>query len=97
MAAKNSSNGVVVMAGGDTFTAPTQNGEFQPQALVFTGATTVGTKAGFTDADGVTVCMLTVGVAKETVVLDKHFWGGIRPVHSPITAFASNGYLFLYI
>jgi len=107
MAAKTPSNGRVVLScsAGDTFT-PEANEQssiavltedvFQPQALIYAGATGAS-KGGFTDADGVTMCYLSVGSAGQTVTLDKHFWGGIRPIKGPITAFGSSGYLFIYI
>ena len=95
MAAKNATNGFLRMAGGDTFTSPTPYGEFQPRALMWAGGTVANQKGVITDAQGITVCYMSITGPGDHVVLDGHFWGESRPWKTPITFTASAGMLLI--
>jgi hypothetical protein len=97
MAEATATNGYLRMVSTNTFTAPGESKMFQPRALVWAGATTAAHKAAITDADGVTVCYLSVAAAGESVVLDEHYFGGGRPWKTPITATLGSGMLLITI
>ena len=94
MAAQTGTNGYLRLGNTDTFTSQSPMKEFQPRAITWAGATAAG-NAFITDADGVTVCMLSVGGASNQSTLDGHFWGEARPWKTPITATVPTGKLLI--
>jgi hypothetical protein len=96
MATATATNGFLRMGNTDVYTAPTTGKLFQPLAVTWAAATAAG-NAFITDADGVTVCMLSVGAANNQATLDGHFWGEARPWKTPITATVPTGKLLIPI
>ena len=97
MAAKNPVNGRLVLTNGDTFTAPTDSKEFQPQGLLWSGGTGANHKAWIVDADGVTQCYMSIVGAGDHVELNSNFWGPTRPWKTPVTASMSSGVIFIMV
>ncbi|MFA5335688.1 MAG: hypothetical protein WC324_02085 [Candidatus Omnitrophota bacterium] len=96
MAAKNATNGYIRMVSTDTFTTDSPSKMFLPRALSWAG-TTGASKCAITDADGVTVCYMSVGAAGGEAVRTKEFYGEARPWKTPITATMSSGMLLIVV
>lgn len=96
MAAVNATNGYIRMVSTDTFTSPSPSKLFQPRALSWSG-TTGASKCAITDADGVTVCYMSVNSANGDVTRTKEFYGEARPWKTPITATMSSGMLLIVV
>ena len=99
MAALVASNGVLTISNTtDTFTAPGDSvgHPFQPQAALFT-ASAAG-HVVLQDADGITMLEL-YAAASGSVVVDQHFFIGLRPFKTPIkcSVFTGGGKLRLYV
>ena len=97
MSALTGTNGIVTISNTtDTFT-PVDGGAkmFSPQAADFYGS--VAAKLVLQDADGVTVMEMGVA-AGACIMVDAHWFGGIRPWKCPIKAstLTSGGRLRLY-
>lgn len=94
MAARSASNGRVLFStNGDTFDGG-GCANVQPRSLIWYGGTTANHKAAILDADGVTQVLMTISAAGESIVLDGHFFGEVRPYKAPITVtFDSGGVL----
>ncbi len=86
MAALTGTNGVLTIANTtDTYTSPVGAGNpFLPvSALLYASAVS---QLVLVDADGVVVLELGVGTAQTGLIIDHHFFEGIRPWKTPIQA-----------
>jgi len=96
MAAKNATNGYIRMVSTDTFESPSPSKLFLPRALSFAN-TTGASRCAIVDADGVTVCLMSVPSANSEAVRTKEFYGEARPWKTPITATMSSGMLLIVV
>jgi hypothetical protein len=95
MALATATNGYLRMVTTNTFGAT--GDQVQPRSLVWAGATAAAHTAAITDADGVTVCFLSVSAIGQSVVLDERYFCASRPWKAPITATLGSGKLFMAI
>jgi hypothetical protein len=97
MAAKNATNGYLRLANTDTFNSPAPGNMFLPRGVAWAGGQAAGSKAFIRDADGITVCYMTIGAAGDMAILDGHFYGEARPWKTPITATMSGGIFLIAV
>jgi hypothetical protein len=93
MPARNATNGFLRLFTTDTFTSPA--GPFQPRFVSWAGGSAISSRAYIVDADGVTVCYLTIGGPGQMASLGKEFYGEARPWKTPITATMSGGMILI--
>jgi hypothetical protein len=94
MAAKNATNGFVRLVNGDTFEAPGPAKIFKPQGITWSGGSANG-RASIVDANGVTVCYMSIAAAGDEAVRGEEFYGKARPWQTPITASMSGGLMII--